>query len=64
MTALLPEARLSESRIGELDAFLLDLNRAAAGADPAESVRTIERVVDLLTGWPDLNELKHTSIPR
>ena len=24
---------------------------------------TIERVVDLL-GWPDLNEFKHTSIPR
>jgi hypothetical protein len=25
---------------------------------------TIERVVDLLTGWPELNEFKHTSIPR
>ena len=26
--------------------------------------RSVERVVDLLTGWPDLNEFKHTSIPR
>jgi protein-disulfide isomerase-like protein with CxxC motif len=26
--------------------------------------RTIDRVLDLLTGWPELNEFKHTSIPR
>ena len=26
--------------------------------------RTVERVVDLVAGWPDLNEFKHTSIPR
>ena len=26
--------------------------------------KTIERVVDLLGGWPELNEFKHTSIPR
>ena len=32
--------------------------------DAAEARRTVERVVDLLTGWPDLNEFKHTSIPR
>ena len=25
---------------------------------------TIERVVDLLDSWPDLNEFKHTSIKR
>ena len=25
---------------------------------------TVERVVDLVAGWPDLNEFKHTSIPR
>jgi protein-disulfide isomerase-like protein with CxxC motif len=31
----------------------------------AEAARTtIERVLDLVTGWPDLNEFKHTSIPR
>lgn len=31
--------------------------------DVAEATRTIERVVDLLA-WSDLNELKHTRIPR
>jgi DSBA-like thioredoxin domain len=25
---------------------------------------TVERILDLTAGWPDLNELKHTSIPR
>jgi hypothetical protein len=25
---------------------------------------TVERVLDLLTGWPALNEFKHTTIPR
>ncbi len=25
---------------------------------------TVDRVLDLLTGWPELNEFKHTSIPR
>jgi hypothetical protein len=25
--------------------------------------RTVERVLDLAVGWPELNELKHTSIP-
>ncbi len=34
------------------------------GDDPKESHETIERIVDLLVGWPDLNEFKHTSIPR
>jgi hypothetical protein len=33
------------------------------GGDPAVAVRTVERIVDLL-GWPELNEFKHTSIPR
>lgn len=32
--------------------------------DAAHATRTIERVLDLVGGWPDLNELKHTSIPR
>ncbi len=26
--------------------------------------RTVERVIDLVTGWPELNEFKHTSIAR
>jgi hypothetical protein len=32
--------------------------------DGALATKTIERVVDLLNGFPELNEFKHTSIPR
>jgi hypothetical protein len=35
-----------------------------AGADPAASIASVDRIRDLLTGWPELNEFKHTSIPR
>jgi hypothetical protein len=43
--------------------FVRLMHRAPDGADPAESISTVDRVVELL-GWPDLNEFKHTSIPR
>lgn len=33
-------------------------------ADGADARRSIERCVDLLTGWPSLNEFKHTSLDR
>ncbi len=33
------------------------------GTDPATARETIERCVDLVTGWPGLNEFKHTKIP-
>lgn len=32
--------------------------------DASLAVQTTERVLDLLTGWPQLNEFKHTRIPR
>lgn len=32
--------------------------------DPAEARRTLERLMDLVTGWPDLNEFKASQIPR
>lgn len=32
--------------------------------DGATSRASIEKVLDLLDGWPELNEFKHTSIPR
>lgn len=35
-----------------------------ARSDPAEARRTVERLVGLLTGWPELNEFKHTSLKR
>jgi hypothetical protein len=31
---------------------------------PDTAVRTVERVHDLLTGWPELHEFKQTSLPR
>lgn len=42
-------------------AFLRIMHRPEG--DVAEATRTIERVLDLLT-WSELNELKHTTIPR
>ena len=32
--------------------------------DGADARRSVERIVDLLTGWPSLNEFKHTSLDR
>ncbi len=49
---------------GDQAAFVRLMDRSAIGADPAASIRTVERIVDLLTGWPELNEFKHTNIPR
>lgn len=33
------------------------------GPDAAEARETVERCVDLVTAWPNLNEFKHTTIP-
>jgi 2-hydroxychromene-2-carboxylate isomerase len=35
-----------------------------AGSDPDHSIRSVDRILDLLADWPELNEFKHTSIPR
>ena len=48
--------------VGDQAAFVRYMDRPAGDADRA--IRTIERTLDLVDGWPDLNELKHTSIPR
>jgi hypothetical protein len=47
--------------VGDQAAFVRVMDRPAG--DAAHATRTIERIVDLLA-WPDLNEFKHTSIPR
>jgi len=44
--------------------FVRLMDRAPAGADADHSRRSIERVVELLDGWPELNEFKHTGIKR
>jgi hypothetical protein len=48
--------------LGEQAAFVRVLTRPEG--DTALATRTIERITDLTGGWADLNELKHTSIPR
>ncbi len=47
---------------GEAAVFVRLMTRP--GDDGALATRTIERVVDLITGFPELNEFKHTSISR
>jgi hypothetical protein len=47
--------------VGDEAAFVRYMHRPAGDADVA--TRTVERTVELLQ-WPELNEFKHTSIPR
>ena len=42
-------------------AVFVRLMRRPEGDGP-RAIATIERVLDLLTGWPELNEFKHTSL--
>ena len=46
---------------GDQAVFIRLVNRPTT---PAEARETIERCLDLATGWTNLNEFKHTSIPR
>jgi hypothetical protein len=46
---------------GDRAAFVRLMDRPG---DPAESQRAVERVLDMLAGWPALNEFKHTSLER
>ena len=47
---------------GDQAVFVRYMDRPKGDVDRA--IRTIERTLDLLEGWTDLNEFKHTSIPR
>ncbi len=49
---------------GDQAVFARLMNRSPFGTEASGSIRSVERVVDLLTDWTDLNELKHTTIPR
>lgn len=46
--------------VGDRAVFVRLMDRP--GGDAALARRTIERIVDTITGWPGLNEFKHTSI--
>jgi protein-disulfide isomerase-like protein with CxxC motif len=48
--------------VGDAAVFVRVMDRP--GTDAALARRTIERVLDAIIGWPQLNEFKHTSIPR
>jgi hypothetical protein len=47
--------------LGEEATFVRLLDRA--DGDAGLALRTITRIVDLLTGWPELNEFKRTTVP-
>ena len=47
---------------GRQAAFVRLMN--PADGDTENSRLVVERLVGLLTGWPELNEFKHTAIPR
>jgi hypothetical protein len=48
--------------IGDAAVFVRVMTRP--GEDAGVARRTVDRVLDAVTGWPELNELKHTSIAR
>ena len=43
--------------------FKRDVSRRSYTGDADRAISTIERTLDLLDGWTDLNEFKHTSVP-
>jgi protein-disulfide isomerase-like protein with CxxC motif len=49
---------------GDEAVFVRLMDRAPAASDADKSRRSVERVVELLDGWPELNEFKHTGIKR
>jgi protein-disulfide isomerase len=49
---------------GDEAVFVRVMDRSKAGADADRSTKTVERIVDLLDSWPELNEFKHTGIKR
>ncbi len=64
------EASVADHNVFGVPTFVTD-GRAAfvrvlgrAGGDAAAATRTVERLLDVVVGWPELNELKHTTIPR
>jgi 2-hydroxychromene-2-carboxylate isomerase len=48
--------------VGDRAVFIRVLDRP--GDDSVRAISTVNRVLDLVQGWPELNEFKYTSIPR
>lgn len=49
--------------MSDTDAVFVRLMEPPRG-DGDLAIRTVERLVDMLTGWPELNEFKHTALRR
>jgi hypothetical protein len=47
--------------VGDRAVFVRLLDRP--GDDGGRAMSTIDRILDLMAGWPELNEFKYTSIP-
>jgi hypothetical protein len=64
------EAAVADHQVFGVPTFVVDGHAAFVRllsrplGDAVLATNTIERVLDLAGGWSDLNELKHTSIPR
>lgn len=64
------EAAFADHRVFGVPTFIADGQAAfirvmsRPRGDGKLATTTIERILDVTAGWPDLNELKHTSIPR
>lgn len=48
--------------VGNDSVFIRVMHRP--NGDPGAAMTTVGRVLDLVAGWPELNELKHTTVPR
>jgi len=47
--------------VGDRATFVRLVDRP--GHDAGDARRAVDRILDLMTGWPNLNEFKHTTIP-
>jgi hypothetical protein len=48
--------------VGDQATFVRVMNRPEP--DGSASITAIERIIEMISGWPQLNEFKHTSLPK
>jgi predicted DsbA family dithiol-disulfide isomerase len=64
------EAAIAEHNVWGVPTFIANdqavfvRHMRGAEGDAAFARHTIERLIDQITAWPDLNEFKHTSLPK
>jgi 2-hydroxychromene-2-carboxylate isomerase len=62
-------AAVAEADVWGVPTFIVDdravfVRLTEPPTDATDARRTVERLIDLLTGWPQLNEFKHTTLAR